>query len=450
MKKFVLASIMAMASISLVYVPSLRAQDSTITIKDPAEFNAYTAANAVTDPKAQAAALESFLTTYPQTVVKKSVLSSLIDLYQGLRDVNNTLSAASRLLQVDPANLGAIYYSVLIKKSQCAKSNPVDTQTCDDTAVLAQKGLVASKPADTKDDDWKKLTGGIYPVFHSAIALDDIVSKKDFKGGISEYRTELMLYPPEQTTTWPSPGLWDTLQLAEAYTKSDAPDHLVQAVWFYARAWNFATPIKPQIEAKMKFYYQKYHGNLDGLDGVKTLAAATLFPPGTFTLSAAPTPAELAHKAIVETPDLSKMALVDSEFILANGAKEDTDKLWAVLKDQLTPVPGIVIESTASVIKVAVTQDAKDAKTADFIVNLKKPLADKDIPVAGAVFGDHTKGQDELDGTYDTFTQVPATATALASAQIVLRDGDIQLKKKVAAPAHKPAAGHTAAHPAAH
>jgi hypothetical protein len=437
---------MAMASIGSVYVPSLHAQDSTITIKDPAEFNAYTAANAVTDPKAQAAALESFLTTYPQTVVKKSVLSSLIDLYQGLRDADNTLSAATRLLQVDPTNLGAIYYSVLIKKNQCAKTS--DAQTCDDTAALAQRGLVAPKPADTKDDDWKKMVGGIYPVFHSAIALDDVVSKKDFKGAISEYRTELMLYPPEQTTTWPSPGLWDTLQLAEAYTKSDTPDHLVQAVWFYARAWNFATPIKPQIEKKMEYYYTKYHGNLDGLDGVKTLAAATLFPPGTFIIPPAPTPADLAHKAIVETPDLSKMALVDSEFILANGAKEDTDKLWAVLKDQLTPVPGIVIEATASVIKMAVTQDAKDAKTADFIVNMKKPLLDKEIPAVGAVFGDHNKGQDELDGTYDTFTQIPATATTLASAQIVLRDGDIQ-KKKPAAPGHKPAAGH-ATHPAAH
>jgi hypothetical protein len=443
MKKLVFASVLALASVSLVSAPMLRAQDS-IVIKDPAEFNTYQMATSQADPKAKAVALESFLKAYPQSVVKNSVLDSLIDTYQGLQDADNTLSAASRLLQVDPSNMKAIFMSVLIKKSQCAKSQ--DAQTCDDAGLLAGKGLAAVKPAATSDADWKKLISGTYPVFHSAIALDDITSKKDIKGGISEYRTELMLYAPEQTTTWPSQGLWDTLQLAEAYTKSDSPDHLVQAVWFYARAWNYATPIKAQIEKKMNYYYQKYHGNLDGLSDVKTQAAATLFPSGTFVISAAPTPAELAHKAVVETPNLATMNLGDAEFILANGSKEDTDKLWAVLKNQVTPVPGIVIEASASVIKVAVTQDAKDNKIADFIVNLKKPLADKDIPAVG--FEYKIPPGTTLVGTYDTFTQVPATATLSQTAQIVLRDGDIQLeKRKPAAPAHKPAAGHK---PAAH
>ena len=308
MKKLVFASVLALASVSLVSAPMLRAQDS-IVIKDPAEFNTYQMATSQADPKAKAVALESFLKAYPQSVVKNSVLDSLIDTYQGLQDADKTLSAASRLLQVDPSNMKAIFMSVLIKKSQCAKSQ--DAQTCDDAGLLAGKGLAAVKPAATSDADWKKLISGTYPVFHSAIALDDITSKKDIKGGISEYRTELMLYAPEQTTTWPSQGLWDTLQLAEAYTKSDSPDHLVQAVWFYARAWNYATPIKAQIEKKMNYYYQKYHGNLDGLDAVKTQAAATLFPPGTFVISAAPTPAEIVHKLIVETTNLATLNLGD-------------------------------------------------------------------------------------------------------------------------------------------
>jgi hypothetical protein len=250
-----------------------------------------------------------------------------------------------------------------------------------------------------------------------------------------------MLYAPEQTTS--GAGLWDTLQLAEAYTKSDAPDHLVQAVWFYARAWNFATPIKAQIEKKMNFYYTKYHGNLEGLDAVKTQAAATLFPPGTFVISAKATPAEIVHKLIVETTNFAALNLGDKEYVLANGAKEDTDKLWSVLKDQVTPVPGVVIEAAASVIKVAVTQDAKDAKTPDFIVNMKKPLEEKDIPKVG--FEYKIPPGTTLVGTYTSFTQVAGTADgASATAQIVLSDGEVQLeKKKPAGAVHpKPAAGH--------
>ena len=86
----------------------------------------------------------------------------------------------------------AIFVSVYVKKTQCGKSLDAsgvttDPQTCDDAAALAQKGLTAPKPAGMSDDDWKKLTGGAYPAFHSAIAFDDAVSKKDFKGAIDEY-----------------------------------------------------------------------------------------------------------------------------------------------------------------------------------------------------------------------------------------------------------------------
>jgi hypothetical protein len=76
---------------------------------------------------------------------------------------------------------------------------------------------------------------------------------------------------------------------------------------------------------------------------------------------------------------------------------------------------------------------------ADFIVNLKKPLTDKEIPAVG--FAYKIPPGTALVGTYDTFTQVPATATLAQTAQIVLRDGEIQLEKK------KPASRRTSRQP---
>jgi hypothetical protein len=248
-----------------------------------------------------------------------------------------------------------------------------------------------------------------------------------------------MLYTDDQSKT---AGLADTLHLAEAYAQPDAKD-LVKSIWFYSRAWDFAPAgYKATIEKSLEYYYKKYHGDLKGLDDIKSQAALTTFPPGTLVIQAAKTPAEQIHDLILNTPDLNSLALADKETVLAVGTKEDADKLWDLLKDKPTPVPGIVIEASATVIKVAVTQDAKDAKTADFIVTLKTPLADKDIPAVGFEYGLQSKGQAELDGTYDTYTQIPATATTAQSALIMLRDGSIQAeKKKVVAP-HKPAAGH--------
>ena len=447
MKKLVFASVMALASLGLFTAPMLRAQDSTITIKDPAEFNTYNSAcggcaspTGQRDPNAKpsAPALESFLLAYPQSVVKGAVLDMLVDIYQGSGDDANTLSAASRLLQVDPNNMKAIFVSVFLKKTQCGKTN--DAQTCDDAAALARKGLLAAKPAGMSDADWKKLTSGAYPVFHSAIALDLAISKKDFKAAIAEYTAELMLYTDAETQS--GLGLQDTLFLAKAYSQPGSKD-LVKAIWFYARVWNFVAPAaKPTIEKSLEYYYKLYHGNdLKGLDDIKAQAALTTFPPGTLKIEAAKTPAQFAHDALVGG-DPAKLRLDDKEFILANGVKEDADKLWAVLKDQVTPVPGIVVDANASVIKVAVTQDAKDAKVADFIVNMKKPLEEKEIPAAG--FGYKIPPATALVGTYDSFTVVPATDTAPAAAQIVLRDGEIQLeKRKPGTPLHpKPAAGH--------
>ena len=134
--------------------------------------------------------------------------------------------------------------------------------------------------------------------------------------------------------------------------------------------------------------------------------------------------------------------------MLSVGSKEDADKLWALLQGKDTPVPGTVIESNANQIKVAVTQDSKDAKTADFIVNMKEPIPDKEIPAVGSELKLLKDGGPELDGTYDTYTQIPASATAAASAQIVLKDGILQTARRLRRTNRRPAttpATHTAA-----
>ena len=268
-----------------------------------------------------------------------------------------------------------------------------------------------------------------------------------------------MLFSDDQSK---AAGLADTYQLAESYAQAGEGQDLVNAIYFYARTWDFAPPsFKGPIEKKLEYWYKKFHGKLDGLDDVKAKAALTTFPPADFKIAPAPTPAEQIHTMLTDpSTKLESLALSDKETILTLGSKDDADKIWAVMKGQQTPVPGTVIEATASVIKVAVTDDAKLAKVADFIVNLKTPLADKDIPAPGFEFGLQSKGgQAELDGTYDSYTQVPAKAATPATAttpatpatdaaaQLVLQNGFVQPEKKKVVPAHKPAAGHR---PAAH
>lgn len=536
MKKLVCASAMALASICLVSTPALRAQDAGQISLPADQFNAYQSFSTQTDPTQKCAAGESFLQAYPQTQVKNSVLDAMIDCYQQTNQTDKILSTAGRLLQIDPNNPKAIFASVYVKKGLCGKSVDAttgvssDPQTCDDAAALAQKGLTVPKPAGMSDADWTKFTGLAYPIFHSTLALDDIASKKDLKSAIEEYNKELMLYPPDQCTK-PGQCLIDTLQLAQTYAKPGDTRDEVKAIWFYARAWDFApAAYKAQIEPLLEYWYKRFHGTLDGdaaikqqIAAIETQAQSTLFPPATYSIAPAPTPQELALHAF-NSGDPTKLNLEDKEFILANGTKDIADKLWAILKDQPTPVPGIVvtdpanalrvsvttaasvkpkdfvvkltnpvacsavpvppselrikeaqayllangvkadtdamgdiltdspahlrkilIEPGVSAISVAVTEDAKATKVADFIVNMKEPLSCKEAPDAGATLA--LQPEAELDGTYDTYTQVPAAGSTEAAAQIVLRDGFFQPAKK-AGPAHRPAKPSPSHHPA--
>jgi hypothetical protein len=51
---------------------------------------------------------------------------------------------------------------------------------------------------------------------------------------------------------------------------------------------------------------------------------------------------------VASTPDLSTLALGDKEYILANASHPNAEKLWALLKDQTSQIPGTVIAATAS------------------------------------------------------------------------------------------------------
>src|SRR5208282_5354355 len=184
MNKLVFASAMALAGICLVSTPAFRAHGQTIQIQDPAEFNSYQNATTQNDPAQKCAALDSFLRTYPQSTAKSAALAQMMDCYGQTNQMDKLGDTATRLLQIDPNNPQAIFVSVYVKKTQCGKAldpsgSSTDPQTCDDAAALARRGLAVAKPAGMSDADWKTLIANYYPIFHSAIALDDMVAKND-------------------------------------------------------------------------------------------------------------------------------------------------------------------------------------------------------------------------------------------------------------------------------
>jgi hypothetical protein len=420
MKKVVLASLLAVAGAvpfaSLAY--SQQASSGGIQMSQD-EYAAYNKANSETTAAAKAADFEAYLKAYPNSAVKVDVLNQILYADSQVGDETAILSAADRLLAVDPNNIRALVFEIFYRRPEADKlTDPAAKQAAlDKVAAFAQQGLNATKPKDMSDADFAKEKAGGDPIFESAIAHDDFV-KKDYPDAITVLKKEID--DNSDATTKPSTTLQDVYVLAQAYYSSTPPDYL-NCAWYATRAAAFApAAYKTTIEPYAKYCYQKYHGNTDGYAAMQTAVQTSLDPPAGFTVTPAPKPADLVANLVATTPDLATLALGDKETALQYGKPEDAQKVFDSVKGKEVQFPNVtVVSATDSQLVLEVSDDAVANKTPDFTVNLKEPL--KTIPEAGDKI--------TVDGTYDSFTSSPLMIT-MTSGSIV--------PKKAAAPVHHP------------
>lgn len=400
MKKVVIASVLAIASTgTLCSMPALAlplgsgAQSSSsgqITIKSPAEYNAYQNAMSQSSPAAKAAAIEQFLKQYPNSVVKKDMLGQLVAAYQQAGDSAKEVEAAKQLLKVEPDNLRAILIASFIAKNIAGN----DVNKLNEAASYAQQGLKTPKPATLSQAQYDSLK----PLFLNVIGADQ-EQQKNYSAAIQTYLKELHSYSNPAQDTTKGIGLIDTYNLANCYIQQ-SPKDVISAIWYFTRAGQFLTgEYQQNAQKQATYWYQTYHNSMDGYNQIVAMTKTNLFPPSTYTVTkyVPPTPQQLAHQAVTSTPDLSSLSLHDKEYILKNGSSDDAAKVWDVLKGKVAEVPGVVISGTRDSVQMAVSPSAQKDNTADFTVNMKKPL--KVAPNAG----------DKVTyiATFSSFTQNP-------------------------------------------
>ena len=462
MKKVVLASFLACAAIAM-NLPYASAQDTAaaaapaaapcqagVKVEMPApEYAVYNNAMTQATPQAKAAGLEQYLTQFPQSCVKQTVLETIMVLDLSV-NASQAIDPADRILQLDPTNLKALYVETYVRGLPVGSiKDPTAQQAAQDAvASYAQKGLTAPKSAGMADADFKALQGTAFPVFYSAIAYDALL-KKDYAAAIDTYKKELAVVSPDATKT-PGAVLMDIYYMGEAYRGSTPHDYL-NCAFYESRAIAYAPDnYKAAFSPTAKYCYKQYHGTDDGYDAVMAAATANLNPPADFasTVKPAPTPAEQIHTILASTPDLATLAISDKEMVFQYGSPEDTAKVWDTIKGKSVEIPGaVVIASTPTQLQVAVDPGAVQTKTADFTFNMKAP---DDLPATATAAQKlaYKKKQDAiaaatavgqtvtLDGTYDSFTPNPI--------MITMSGGEVVLAKAAAKPPV-----HTAPHKAA-
>lgn len=421
MKKVVIASVLAIASAgTLCSMPAMAlpngsaAQSSSgsssgQTTMKPAEYNAYENAISQKDPAAKAAAIEEFLKQFPNSSVKTYMLDQLMVAYNAAGKQAKAVDAARRLLKVEPNNLQALLLASFVAKT-LAKNDPAQLK---EAASYAEQGLKAQKPANVSQTQFNALK----PLFYNVIGANQ-EQEKDYTGAIQTYEQELNSYSNPNQDTTKGVGLIDTYNLANAYIQQTPKDE-VKAIWYFTRAAQFMTgAFQAAAQKQANYWYETYHGSMKGYNQIVSMAKTSLTPPSSYTVTKyePPTPEQLAHQAVMNTPNLASLSLHDKEYILKNGSTSDATKVWDVLKGKVAEVPGIVVSGTRDSVQLAVSPDAQKNNTADFTVNMKKPLKVAPNP------GDKVT----YIATFSSYTQNPL--------MIIMSDGLI----KPPAKPHKP------------
>ena len=184
------------------------------------------------------------------------------------------------------------------------------------------------------------------------------------------------------------PGLADTLQLAASLCQAGSDARRIKAVWFYARAWDFA-PAGLQGP-------DRGHSSITGTSAITARSTArrpsssrstpSRLRPRQRSSRPPPSPSRLLRRLQERASSLYQRRPHTTEprgqgVHPGQRTDEDATGLWALLKGQPTPVPGNVISDPATVLKITVTT-AASPKPKEYVVKLTNSVACSAVPVA--------------------------------------------------------------------
>jgi hypothetical protein len=354
------------------------AQPQKKEIKDPAEYNAYMAAMEMKDPSqaaAKAAALEQFVTQYPNSVVKDDALEQLMGAYQQAGNAAKAQDAAVRVLKVNPNNVRALLVLAFSKRLSAQFGTATDAPLA---LQYGQQGLQAlgtyTKPPDTPQPDFDKLKTVATMVFNGAVGIGSL-NAKDYPNA-QKYLTTA--YEMEVSANPNDPDAWlNAYPLATAYCSSKPVN--VLGLWYGARAI-VLTKSNPQANAPITQYikhcYVYYHGDDTGWDQLLTKAATQPNPPADLAtlVPPAPTPAEQVEK--IAAKPTKEMSFDDWKLIFTYGKPETVDRVWNSIKGVPLAFQAKVVQAEKERLLLAATYDN---------INDNPPKADTEVVMAGPI-----------------------------------------------------------------
>ena len=366
-------------------------------IKDPAEYNAYVNAAQQTDPAAKATALESFLQTYPNSVMKTDAMELMMGAYQQAGNAAKTSETAQKILQADPNNVRALALLAYTARMTALQGGPNAQQSAAQAGEYGQKGISAvqsmQKPEGISDADFTKLKNETSIIFNGAAGFGALNTK--------DYATAQKDLKEAVTLAGANASFLDVYQLALACLEANPINP--EGFWYIAHAVAVApAQAKQQLTDYGRKKYNKYHGSEQGWPDLLTAAASSAQLPANFQPVAPapppPTPAEQAAD-LVKSKEVKDMSFAEWQLILSSGNEAAASKVWDTIHDKQIALVAQVISATRTKIELAGSTDDIDAKKSDITLTLTTPLPVAKVPKEGAML--------QFQGAPDTYTPNP-------------------------------------------
>ena len=376
-------------------------------IKDPAEYNSYVGAIQVADPNQKVAALEDFLSRYPNSVVKADALEQLMGAYQQMGNGPKTVESANRLLQADPNNLAGLALSVLALRGGITGASDPKLQQMRGLAERGAQALqMAMKPDGMSDADWARRKTAFGSVFHGALGFAALQAQ-DYPTAQQHLKLAVEAQPDSYADTY-----------ALAVSELQARPMVMEGLWHAARAANLApTPqAQQQIASWGQSKYRKFHGDVDGWNELLASAKSQPAPPAGWNVTPAPTAADMAKK-LAATKSVNQMTPDELELVLTSGDQASADKVWAGLKGIPQQFQAKIISAGKTEVQAAFSADAIEANRANVDLAMKGPIPASLMPQVGAMI--------PLQGVPVSYSVTPAQGNNPATLIIKMNEGKL-------------------------
>jgi tetratricopeptide (TPR) repeat protein len=361
LRKFTNLSVAAclLLLVASVATPSPQEENQKVP-KDQAEYElankTFTAVQGG-DWKTALAGLDEWKEKYPDSAFKDDWTRLYMRGYQNTGQKEKAIDIAKDILKASPNDFESNFLIASMAPTMGA-SDP----SMLDAGEKAAKAVLANRPAQASDEQWKPLQLTAYQTL-GWIAMQ----KKDHLEAEKQFMTVLKLNPnAAQVSYW----------LGNEVLAQGNPNKNELALFSFARAavYEGEGALNPQgreqVDTYLKKVYTNYHGSEEGLDEIKAIAKTQALPPADL---------KILSKDVIEYE--KEQASRKAEPLLWNYKDlrealtgSTGDRTWAELNGKLTPKMQLYVVGSDSARPQVVSFSSTKGGPVEVVVNLENRL----------------------------------------------------------------------------